>query len=171
MTARNLSLTFLSVLLAACVTAPATVSTTSARTPGPSPSFASHDGRATSEPESASRLDDELVGDSHNCGCCATRCTTDQLCIEGACVARPSACIDGCDANFLVCNEGAARCVGNGSPSLNLCRLPEGLVSGTALPCGTSGAVTIVDTCNDSRNCGNCGIACPAGECFWGVCR
>src|SRR5262249_37538004 len=84
------------------------------------------------------------LDDASNCGSCGVACPVGQTCLDGVC------------SGSRACGPGRAG---------GYCNLDAG---SSWLCCGGTGCT---DTGNDSRNCGTCGEACPAGTiCLGGVC-
>ncbi|MEO5769431.1 MAG: hypothetical protein ABIS92_13855, partial [Polyangia bacterium] len=88
-----------------------------------------------------------VLGDPGNCGACGRICPAGAACMNG------------------ICGAGTVNADG-GVPPTTSC--PAALY-----PCGTpDGLMTCVDLINDSKNCGGCGAACPAGQtCQQKICR
>jgi hypothetical protein len=74
--------------------------------------------------------------DSNNCGVCGLQCPSDTACFRGLCLS-------------------AFSCV-NGATS-EVCRRDDG--SGEGICCEGG----CIDPSTDTRNCGGCGVTCPAG--------
>ncbi len=103
----------------------------------------------------------DINSDPHNCYTCGYACPSGSTCSGGSCVggagAQPCAGDGGCDPGYA-CGSygdcGLASC-GPGSDTA-VCAHDD--VTGEC--CGQA----CVDTQTDSRNCGNCGMACAASD-------
>jgi hypothetical protein len=130
----------------------------------------------------------DTLSDRDNCGDCGQRCPDAQMCVQGVC---QNECPQGqlrCDNVCVNLNTSQTHCgsCGRACPTGLVCtlgrcevecgpqyaRCERTLPDGGVADGGASGTPYFcADTRNDQRNCGGCGMACPAGRvCEAGMC-
>jgi hypothetical protein len=120
-----------------------------------------------------------LAADNANCGACGKACSTDQICVKGACQNT-------CTSSQTKCggDGGTAYCADLMNDNANCgtcgktCAALEACVDGactsacgpTQIACG--GNTYCVDALSDNANCGSCGNVCPSNQplCSGGKC-
>jgi len=113
----------------------------------------------------------DLTTDRSNCGACGTTCAPDEICVESACTACPSATPTACPP---LGTPGAGFCTNTSSDNDNCGACSEGeppdhaCTQGQICQDGVCGCPlqtcdgACVDTQNDVAHCGGCDSPCPS---------
>jgi hypothetical protein len=122
-----------------------------------------------------------LGADNANCGTCGKACTSDQICVKGACQST-------CTSSQTKCggDGGAAYCADlmNDNANCGACGAPCGgalssCIGGVCtsacgygqIQCSGDAGAYCIDALSDNANCGTCGTVCPANQlCSGGKC-